>query len=130
MPKKCKKGTWTEKEIEYLKQNYDFKTVKQIAQDLGRGQIATKKKVEELGLHKANRKKADYSEPTLCWNCDNAYAHKCAWIREGKEVWDKAKKRKCIWDGYKEVELVQVLKCKHFVLDKRLRGGKAVEGRI
>ena len=119
---------WTIEEIEYLKQNYNFKTVKQIAQVLGRSRVGTKKKVEELGLHKTNRKKTDYSKPTLCWDCDNAYALKCDWITFGKEVWDKAKKRKCIWDGYKEVELVQVLECKHFVLDKRLKGDEAVEG--
>lgn len=133
MAKKLTKDRhWTIEEVTYLEQNYKHKTAKQIAEDLGRSLASVRRKIKNLNIRKPKRKKTNCYKPctnsTLCWDCDNAYALKCDWITFGKEVWDKARKRKCVWDGYKEVELVQVLECKHFVLDKRLRGGKAVEG--
>ncbi|HHY42550.1 MAG TPA: hypothetical protein GX514_06860 [Thermoanaerobacterales bacterium] len=31
---------------------------------------------------------------SLCWGCKNGYVAKCAWIRELKQVWKKARKEK------------------------------------
>lgn len=130
MAKKLTKDKhWTIEEVTYLKQNYEHKTAKQIAEDLGRSMASVRRKIKNLNIRKPKRKKTNCYKPctdsTLCWDCDNAYALKCDWITFGKEVWDKAKKRKVEHVGYgHEVELVQVIECSHFVLDKKLRKEK------
>lgn len=47
-----------------------------------------------------------------CWDCKNAYAHKCPWIGQMKPVWDKAKKEKKAQHTTYTVYSVQ--KCRHF----------------
>lgn len=34
------------------------------------------------------------SKESICWDCKNGYPLKCAWIREMRQVWKKAKKQK------------------------------------
>jgi len=42
---------------------------------------------------KTKKRKGVYKE-SICWDCKNAYASKCEWVRNGKPVWEKASKEK------------------------------------
>lgn len=56
---------------------------------------------------------------SLCWSCDNAYAHKCEWIAEQEHIWTKARKEKRHDNnarGYVCVYIVE--ECEHYVPDK------------
>jgi hypothetical protein len=119
---------WTNEEINYLKKNYPSKSATEIAKELNRSELSVNAQLYRLNLFASKRPREHNSNDTLCWDCDNAYALKCDWITFGKEVWDKAKKRKYIAANGEEMELVQVIECKHFAPDRRLRGGKANEG--
>lgn len=48
-----------------------------------------------------------------CWDCKNAYAHKCPWIGQMKPVWDKAKKEKKKAQ-HTTYTVYSVQKCRHF----------------
>lgn len=63
---------------------------------------------------------------SICWNCRNARADRCAWIANKKEVWESAckEKRGINWE-LSEVWTVQ--ECNHFHLDEKLIDRRTVQ---
>lgn len=110
---------WAEEEIEFLKNNWDTMSLPQLSKKLNYSITKIKHKAGELGLPPKSSMGS-----TLCWSCDNAYAHKCEWIRDGKEIWTKATKRMdrdIIRGKVYECELIEVIECPHFEWDRRYR---------
>lgn len=54
---------------------------------------------------------------SICWECANAYVHKCIWMRDMKQVWTKAKIARRGDDRKYYVYIVQ--ECRYFVPEKR-----------
>lgn len=132
MPKKSKVTPWTDDEIQYLKDNYMYHTAPEIAKRLGRTIASVKGQIKYLKLKKPTKKgikhnvtKTKAYNGTLCWNCENAYAHKCLWIFNGTRVWSKGIVHTCEYTtgtGTKHVQdMVCVEECPHFVLDHRIK---------
>jgi hypothetical protein len=125
---------WTMKELEFIRDNYKDLTLKEISAALNRNPTTIANKMHTLGLykqhkavakHKANTVQKGVTNPgsTLCWNCANAYAHKCAWIRDGTKVWTKGITHKVVQQAAHDkttyMELVAVTECPYFKLDLR-----------
>lgn len=62
-------------------------------------------------------------QDSICWDCKNARAHICPWIREKEKIWTRGTKEKrrvgykAKVDGFIYVYIVE--ECKHFKPDKR-----------
>lgn len=63
---------------------------------------------------------------SICWDCQNAYAHKCCWFKNYTPVenW-VAKKKKYLIDRKNHTSYC-VLKCPNFVADKKTPKTKAI----
>lgn len=53
---------------------------------------------------------------SICWVCNNCSPLKCAWVAEGKAVFEKAIKVKSVKT---KADLVRVVRCKYFIPFKR-----------
>lgn len=53
-------------------------------------------------------------QQSLCWDCKNAYANKCKWIRNFKHTWDEADIL-CIQYKNRTGVVYRVKKCKNFI---------------
>jgi len=61
-------------------------------------------------------------QESICWNCKNARAKKCAWIGRMEKVWDKARKETRVANqGRCEIYFVE--KCKNFEPEVRKAAG-------
>lgn len=47
---------------------------------------------------------------SICWNCKNGRADRCGWIKNKKQVWEKAVEKECS----KDVNIWVVQECKRY----------------
>ncbi len=50
------------------------------------------------------------SKASICWNCKNARADRCAWIDKKEQVWERAVEKKCAQD----IDVWIVQECKSY----------------
>lgn len=59
------------------------------------------------------------SRESICWDCANARAHLCPWIRAGKKIWSQGTKykRKSMAKRGEYISVYVVSECQSFVPD-------------
>ena len=62
-------------------------------------------------------KKVDATPKSKCISCQNAYALKCEWVRNGKEVWDSAETKEIAAMSGSTGFVKVVRKCKNYIPD-------------
>lgn len=127
----AKRNYWTQKEMEYIKNNYGYATASEIGKRLGRtaGAIRAfvarnglsykrgdRKSMEEFFRRQDRRVKA-YSH--LCWHCARSAAkpeHQCSWSANliPVEGWETEEKGGVLKYGDEVMKRFSVVKCPCF----------------
>lgn len=104
--KKHNTKRWTSAETKFITSNCGKMTQREIARTLGRTLSSVSGKMTYLGL--SNRL------TSLCWSCNNGYAHRCSWVSDSKPCWEKSIEGR---DGEDVFNIVT--ECKFYVREKR-----------
>lgn len=104
-----------EKIAEFIKENYQKYTNLEIATMFNVSLSYVQRFKTKNGLTSQRSKQSKIQ--SICWECDNAYAHKCDWIKRMKKIWNDAITiEDCIVPG---TLFYKVTNCDHFIPDKK-----------
>lgn len=55
-----------------------------------------------------------HAPPSICWDCANAYVDRCAWVKDGIQIWERAVS---VAGRNHGDAAYSVQECKYFVLE-------------
>lgn len=127
-----KKSYWTQKELEYIKNNYGYKTTEELSRKTGRtigairafalrNGIAYKRGDEESMERFFKRRASRFKAHThLCWKCYRAAAqteHQCSWSSNfiPVEGWEIEETGGILRYGDEVMKSFMVKKCPYFL---------------